>query len=95
MRYLSTFIRILSFKKVTTKLSAFKDKGLNNGIKLVVARPIYGDRHNVEYRTRHKLESHNVENSSLVVTTSNFKKGDSGHNLEKILLFHIPMILYI
>ncbi len=36
---------------------------------------VLGDRHNVEYGTMHKLESHNLETFSLLVTTS---KGESG-----------------
>ncbi len=33
-----------------------------------------GDRHNVEYHTRHKLESHNIEIFYLLVITSKLGK---------------------
>ncbi len=34
---------------------------------------LWGNRHNVEYHTRHKLESHNVEKNMTPGTTSNIK----------------------
>ncbi len=50
-----------------------------------------GDRHNVESIAGHKLESHNFEYYSILVTTSNCKKSvisDSGHTLAKALSSH-------
>ncbi len=50
---------------------------------LLIPLHLMGDRHNVEYPTRHKLESHTIEILDLLVITSKVRKMNYSHYVEK------------